>query len=654
MPRSRASRNILSLAPAILLATILAAQAVSASAGDGRGAVRSSTVSTPIEVADTNASTDDRSVAVPTGWWVYTNSTAATINSLTSANGARLTDVEIHSIVSGTPRFTVRMVQNTGAYAAPGWWWFYGLTFGDVGAKLTANGARLIDIEPYDAGGGSIRYAVVMVKNAGSFARAWWYYSGVSAATVTANLSANGARLIDLDTYFVGATKYYAVVMVKQAGTDNKAWQWWLNQSAAGVNAKVAAFGGRIVDIERQPDGTFNVILLKNAGADAFAWWWYFGFPSTTDLLNYANQLGARPIDVETYVQGGVRRYAGVFIDNSNAATKRIRTIFAAKFLDASGNPTKGIFEAYLKQVGGSVQVDLNARRSAEVASSLKALHLLHTMRRIQAGTDSLGSAFIYYDYKTGTLEERKNACPDPSKETAANKRTDYNLEKGVDEMMRISDNRTTRGTVLRYGFTAINATADLIGMVGTQLRHNIGCAYYNFATGKIDPTNMRNDTTASDLARLYEGVWQSTAVGGVGRTEFLESANPGTGVSSALQTIINQEATSLGKSAATATSFGALVKSWSKGGSYNTCLPNSGGGCGQKVIIRSGAGIIQFPIKVSGATQYRTYVFGRFISDVPVPDWTATFMTPFEDAYSKAANELYREVVRSALATWP
>ena len=327
--------------------------------------------------ADTNASTDDRSVAVQTSWWIYNGVTEASLNTFLSQNGARLTDIEIDSIVAGQPRFTARMVKNSGAYAVPGWWWYYGLTFSQVGDRLTTNNARLIDLEPYDAGGGNIRYAVAMVSNTGISARAWSYLSGVSSAQIANHISASGHRMIDLDTYFVGGSKFYSAVFVANTGSDNKAWQWWINQTGASAAAKISAFGGRLVDLDRQPDGTFNIIMVKNSGADAFGWWWKTNFASATEVINYAKQLTVRPVDIETYIDSsGARRYMGVFIDNGNAATKRIRGIFSQSFLDGSGGPTRGIFEAYLKRVSSSVEVDLNSSRPAETASSLKVLHL--------------------------------------------------------------------------------------------------------------------------------------------------------------------------------------------------------------------------------------------------------------------------------------
>ena len=614
-----------------------------------------------VEALDANAMTDDHSVNVPTGWWTYTGVTAAQIGTYINQNGARLTDLEVHSIVNGEPRFSVRMVANSGAYAVPGWWWYYGLTAAQVSSYLSANNGRLIEVEPYDAGGGQIRFAVVMVSNTGGAARTWSYLMGVSSSQISTHIANTGHRMIDIDSYTEGGVKKYTAAFVANTGADTKTWQWWLNQSPASIASKLSSYPCRLVKLERQADGSYNFIMVKNTGADASAWWYQYGFASMADLNNYGLQVASRPIDITTYIDGnGTRRYDAVFIDNANSSTRRMRDLLGKTFLDANGNPTKGIFESYLKQVSGPVKVDLNGGRRAETASSLKSLHLLHSMKQVEAGNDALNTAFVYYQYD---VNAGKDACPDPAKEIPANQMNKYNFETGLDEMMRISDNRTTRGTVLRYGgFTPFNSTAIASGLTGTTLRHNIGCAYWNFTTGKYDPTNRRNDTTAADLAHIYEGVWNSTLLNNTNsaRSEFLESANPKTGASSALQVIINDEAAKLGKSAIAA-QFGSLIKTWGKGGSYGTCLPDANGACGQKVIIRSGTGIIELPIKVSGRTAYRDFVFGRLISDTPVPCWE-DYDTPgtncqadvdFTNAYNTGANELYRDEIREALKTW-
>jgi beta-lactamase class A len=607
-----------------------------------------------VEALDANAMTDDHSVNVPTGWWTYTNVTAAQIGTYINQNGARLTDLEVYSVVNGEPRFSVRMIANSGAYAVPGWWWYYGLTAAQVSSYVNANNGRLIEVEPYDAGGGQIRFAVVMVSNTGAAARAWTYLMGVSSSQISTHIANTGHRMIDIDSYTEGGVKKYTAAFVANTGTDAKTWQWWLNQSPASIASKLSSFQGRIVKLERQADGSYNFIMVKNTGADASAWWYQYGFASMADLNNYGLQVASRPVDITTYLDGnGTRRYDAVFIDNANTSTRRMRDLLGKTFLDANGNPTKGIFESYLKQVSGPVKVDLNGGRRAETASSLKSLHLLHSMKQVEAGVDTLPSAFVYYQYD---VNAGKDACPDPAKEVAANQMNNYNFETGLDQMMSISDNRTTRGTVLRYGgtFTPFNTTAAASGLTGTTLRHNIGCAYWNLQTQKYDPANRRNDTTAADLAHIYEGVWNNTLLTNTNnaRSEFLESANPGVGASAALQTIINDEAAKQGKSAVAA-QFGSLVRTWGKGGSYGTCLPDANGGCGTKVIVRSGTGLIRLPIYSLGRQTYRDYSFGRLISDTPVSCWGCSDDTTYTNAYSNAANELYRDEIREALKTW-
>jgi hypothetical protein len=180
-----------------------------------------------------------------------------------------------------------------------------------------------------------------------------------------------------------------------------------------------------------------------------------------------------------------------------------------------------------------------------------------------------------------------------------------------------------------------------------------------------FDPTNRRNDTSAADLAHIYEGAFNKTLLGTAhgANAAFFSLANPGVGLSasSPLQLLINEEAALQSKSSIAA-AFGAMVKTWGKGGSYDTCLGDGAGGCGQQIIVRSGAGLIQLPIiQPSGVSSYRSFVFGRLISDVPEPCWedgkTAAIECPSDTndtaAYSNAATELYRDEVRSALKTW-
>lgn len=594
----------------------------------------------PAARADTAAVLDDSSVASPTGWWTYTNVSASTVTSNLSANGARLTDIEIYSTTG--PKFTVTMVQNSGAYAAPGWWWYYGLTFSQVGDRLSTNSARLVDIEPYRIND-TTRYAVIMVANTGSFARGWSYLSGVSASAIADHIAKTGHRIIDLDTYVVGDVRKYAMVAVTNSGTNAHAWQWWLNQGAAAVNTRLKDFNGRLVDIERLPDGRFNIVMVKNSGAEARSWWYYTGLTSAAQVVDVANQLGGRLIDIETYSTSSGRRYLAVIINNSNAETSRIRGIFDDRFIGSNGLPL-GSWGAYLKQVGTSPGISLNASDSVEFASSTKVVHLLHTMQSVQAG-EGLSSAFTYWNYPNSLFNAgTKDACPIASDETDAND-VSSTLEFGADKMMSISDNRTTRGIYLRYGGAAINTTAANAGLTNTFVNGDLGCGYY-YSSG--------SRTSLVDLGKVYEGAHSATLLSGTARDEFWESVNTGNVADeSPLDTVIEQEAAKQGKSGIVNT-FRVAVIFDTKGGSYDTCKFNAAKDCIQRYIIRSEAGRVQLPIKLrDGSTSYRPYVFGRFINNIPVPAFSSTETTNFTKTYDAVRPELFRAAIRSALQTW-
>ena len=128
---------------------------------------------------DTTARTDDHSINTPTDWWTYANQTPQQVSERLAEHGARLVGLEVTAVTNaGEPRFQVRMVANSGAYAVPGWGWYYDQTPAQITALLNANSGRLIELARYNRGGGQIRYALVMVSNSGTMARGWSYLMG--------------------------------------------------------------------------------------------------------------------------------------------------------------------------------------------------------------------------------------------------------------------------------------------------------------------------------------------------------------------------------------------------------------------------------------------------------------------------------------------
>lgn len=536
--------------------------------------------------------------------------------------------------------------------------WYHDQTAAQVASLLNANSARLIEIDRYDRGGGQIRYAVVMVPNTGNMARAWSYLLDLNARTLGDHINRNNMRPIDLDTYGSGSGLRYNGIFVANTGNDARAFQWASGQTPGDIAAKVSAFQGRVVKLERQADGKYRFVQVKANGSDGTAWWHRYGFGSLTDLNNYALQFAARPIDLVSYTVGGTRYYDAGFIDNANAGVRRMRTEFAP-FVDAASQTPKGIFEAYLKRLDSGVRIDLNGARRAETASALKVLHLLHALRQVQSGADTLTESFDHYDSPPIGYDPNfppEDHCPDPAYEFEAN-RHGSTLEPAMDQMMAISDNRITRAVVKRAGdsFAPLNATASKAGMV---LRHNIGCGYRASPTStSYTPSTRRNDTTAADLARIYEGVWTQQLLTNAhgARDALLRTANPNTGAWDELQAVITQEANAQGKGSQ-ALAFGSQITRWGKAGGYGTCLgdPNNPGTCGQKVVVLANGGFITLPIKDgNGRISPRYFSWGFLVSDVPVSDWGGAEEEAIKDHYRHIRDELFRDEIRTALQTW-
>src|SRR4051812_18231991 len=500
--------------------------------------------------ADATASTDDRSVAQPTSWHTYNGVTTAELSSSLAASGARLTELEPFDAAAGT--WSAVTVEDSGAYAVPGWWWYTGQRAADITLHLTENNARLIDISPYSTSNGT-RFAAVMIRNTGAAARNSTWLTGASSSAVDSLVTNSNQRLIDLSSYIEKGVTKYAVVGVANTGADNKSWQWWHGQTAAQVTTRINSFGGRLVDLSAGPSGLFDIILVANTGADAFYWRWYSGIGKAASLETYARQFGSRLIVNETYLVNGARRYAGVMIENSNAETQRIRGLFEAgtTLISNTGIP-RGTWGAYVKEVGSNASTDLEGKLPFEPASAIKIVHNLAVMQRVQAGTDSLSSPFVYYNYPDSPIEPNTGGtCPVDIDENSANARTDLTLNGGRYAMMANSDNRATRGITLRYGLAAIQSTAADAGMNSTTIdQARIGCEY----------RGGRNFTTLAALGRLLEGVEDGTLLDSSRATAFYKpmvgDTFNGQGVETAIAKVVRAEAAALGKPTEVADDF--------------------------------------------------------------------------------------------------
>jgi len=86
-----------------------------------------------------------------TEWWTYGQPDTATTVRQVAEHGARNAGLEVAGDRYLRARaFTARLVHNSGAYAVPGWAWYYDQTPEQITALINATSARLIELERYD------------------------------------------------------------------------------------------------------------------------------------------------------------------------------------------------------------------------------------------------------------------------------------------------------------------------------------------------------------------------------------------------------------------------------------------------------------------------------------------------------------------------
>ena len=241
----------------------------------------------------------------PIGWVWYHGVSAEFISEQIVTRNACIIDLEIEDTVPY--RFSVVMVNNGCAQ----WWWYYGLTINDLVNKVNLHQARILDLEAYQVNGQQ-RFAAVLLPNTGPKGKAWWFYYNVTPDFIAERISATGGRIIDLDTYFVGATRLYSVVLIANQGIDAKAWWYYYNVTPDFIAEKLGANQARLVDIEPHSSGTFTVVMEKSLGE---YWWWYYGL-SANSINALATQHGARIIDIEPYYVNGEKRFGAIMLDN--------------------------------------------------------------------------------------------------------------------------------------------------------------------------------------------------------------------------------------------------------------------------------------------------------------------------------------------------
>jgi len=416
-----------------------------------------------------------------TGWWWYANVSAETLGAALDEHDARLIDLEVSSV--SPLRFTASMVRNSGSYAS-GWWWYFGIDSERLSELVDELSARVLDLEVYNVGG-QLRYAVILVPNTGSQAKAWWWYSGVSFGTLSDLISRNNARLVDLEVTEVSGQRRYAAVMIRNTGADQAAWWWHVGVSVSDLSDALASHSGRLLDLERMPGGRYAAIILRPRGE---AWWWYYGLTGS-GVADRVEITGGRIVDIERYGQGGATRYAVVLTGNVDNAATTVGQMLA------SG--TDGEFGYYLKRMGGPVISGFHEDQTFYPASTIKALLLLYTVSRLAGPLELDTSSATYYSVPAESCLDVHPPSHVSSLQT---------LRWLAQQMMRPSNNQATN-TLMEYagGGSAVagrglvnNYVHATLGLsLSTALNHKLGCGGPS--------NNPANSLTLSDIGTFYE-----------------------------------------------------------------------------------------------------------------------------------------------------
>ena len=574
-----------------------------------------------------NAS-DDFDNNTPTAWWIYTGQSLAQVENTILTDHARIIDLEVDNV--SPLSFTATYVQNTGAYAKA-WWWYVGQTQAQVSALLATNNARLISVQPYDIGGGALRYAVVMIKNTGADQRKWWWYVGQSVSSISSLLTTNKARLITVDAYTVSGSTKYAAIMIDNTGANATAWWWYVNATPATLSSDITHNNARIFYLKNAGGNKFNAIM-ESCSKGCSEWWWYEGV-SGTQILNYAEQNGARMLNLNSYPCGASTCFAGPMINNSNAITTRVGNLIR-------NGGIQGVEGLYLEKVSGpganGVYANLEDWVPYEPASSIKVLANLYAMNRVQAGAVKLTTNIPHNI-------DGPDSCPNPGDVSGTEP-----LALGLREMMWHSDNARTEEVTKYFTDAKINAYAKSIGLNNTGFHEIVGCV-------GATPDSL----TLDDAGALYAGVANQDFLNAknrgifysnmAGRAQFESEGYDWTAVwSTDIPNIINQVAPA-GTTAQQKQAYQNAMNVAYKAGNYVVCTNNA---CTDVVEDISISGWFELPVCTASSTTYAEYVWGVMFANEHYNGWTTSTVTQADKNFTKVKSELLREQIAAGMAS--
>jgi hypothetical protein len=203
------------------------------------------------------------------------------------------------------------------------WWWNPNVDPKTLGTFLDNNKGRLVSLDAFLVGG-KLRLAAVWVSNTGNENQAWWWNPNVDAQTLGTMLDNNKGRLVSLRPYVVGEVLRLAAVWVSNTGSHNQAWWWNPNVDPQTLGTMLDNNKGRLVSLNSYVLGgqrRYAAVWVSNTGTHNKAWWWNPNVDGKTLGTMLANNTG-RLVSLDPFMQGNELRYAAVWIHNAGADAK--------------------------------------------------------------------------------------------------------------------------------------------------------------------------------------------------------------------------------------------------------------------------------------------------------------------------------------------
>ncbi|MGI9019151.1 MAG: serine hydrolase [Solirubrobacterales bacterium] len=555
------------------------------------------------------------------------NKTEDQIYDATDAAGQRVTDIDIHS--TDPLRFDYTAVTNfglgsdlyKGPYARDGGW-VEGLTGIALSSFLDFGGYRIIDLEPYRAGG-DWEFAAAFVKNQGDAGKAWWWYYDKTPAQIEALEQANNARAIDIDPMTNDTS---SVVMISNTGADYAPSELYFGGSQTTLEQTMRQQRLRPIDVEpRGPyASSYDAIAVPDEGKQ---WDWYTTTPA--DVAN-GSAPGERPYDLDLFTGAVTEAYSVLSMnppdDQGDAAESTRLTQRMEHFFPG------GEYGFYAKRIGGKAVSGYAVDAVHEPASAVKVLALLYALKQVDKGLADLNTTQVrWIDYGTPCTAGQQTSLLD-----------------ALRAMMQQSNNSATHGVVAHFGNSAINAFAKARGWRTMRIR---GCGI----------ESGRSDWSSRDAVDLYEQALDGSILKDGESVKFLKSImSPSWGLFTG---VVHEEAA--GDQQTELYVESAMDGVW-KGGGLGWCLP-APADCGNGHFEeRSFAGTLQLPfLRKDGKIRSRTYALEWWVEDFLPCSYQGQMESDsayyarcpqgklLADGYNAITGEVGRKPIRRAVASF-